>query len=401
MRKCNEGETYRSLREVHGLEDHAHGVGHLDDLAAHETQLLVVVEHRVHVLDPDGVDGSVEDDPLAIGRVLLRKGAEEARQHTVAPLVRHRIELTVQLAHRHRLRVDDLVADAVLLAHAALTHERERAAQHLEHLRLAAERIADEHEAVAHDHHLVHLRELLDEKVARLQVALRAYLAYVRVEEHVVGRGQRDARKQVGYDAVEERHVVCQELGQVDVEYAAQDEYVLALVRVLELEVAGGGQHRLDGAHAVVVVVLGRELLGAQLVDGDDLDREGARVHEAARVQRDLANERVVWHHHGHGAEEHLEIVGQLGAARVAGVHRYAHVAVGVEVELGALEYERVHFGLDGAHNAQYLLGHHREHLQVDAVELVEACPSACRRQTFEKLAAKTQYKFKIPFSPG
>ena len=78
--------AYGSLREVHGLEDHAHGRRHLNDLAAHETQLLVVVQHRVHVLDPDGVDGAVEDDPLAVRCVLLGKRSEDARQHTVAPL---------------------------------------------------------------------------------------------------------------------------------------------------------------------------------------------------------------------------------------------------------------------------------------------------------------------------
>lgn len=32
------------------------------------TYLLVVVEHRVHVLDPDGVHGAIEQDPLAVLR---------------------------------------------------------------------------------------------------------------------------------------------------------------------------------------------------------------------------------------------------------------------------------------------------------------------------------------------
>ena len=53
--------------EVLHLEDHRHGRGHGDHLARHEAELLVVVEHRVHVLDPDGVDGPVEEHPLAVG----------------------------------------------------------------------------------------------------------------------------------------------------------------------------------------------------------------------------------------------------------------------------------------------------------------------------------------------
>ena len=99
----------RGHLEVLGLEDHVHGRGHLDDLARHQAQLLVVVQHlvvfgfrvsalgvwdsgfgirvsgfgfrdsefvfgieenRVHVLDPDGVDGPVEHDPLPVHRLV-------------------------------------------------------------------------------------------------------------------------------------------------------------------------------------------------------------------------------------------------------------------------------------------------------------------------------------------
>ena len=52
--------------EVHRLEEQVHHGRHRDDLAAHQAELLVVVEHRVHVLDPDRVDGAVEDDPLVV-----------------------------------------------------------------------------------------------------------------------------------------------------------------------------------------------------------------------------------------------------------------------------------------------------------------------------------------------
>ena len=50
--------------QVLRLKDHILSVSHLDDLSAHEAELLVVVEHCVHVLDPDGVDRSVKDYPL-------------------------------------------------------------------------------------------------------------------------------------------------------------------------------------------------------------------------------------------------------------------------------------------------------------------------------------------------
>ena len=45
------------------------------------------------------------------------------------------------------------------------------------------------------------------------------------------------------------------------------------------LDLGGSVQHRPDGAHAVVVVVEGGELLGAQLVRLHDLAGQGRRLH--------------------------------------------------------------------------------------------------------------------------
>jgi len=80
-----------------------------------------------------------------------------------------------------------------------------------------------QHEPMTHDHHLIHLDNLGHEKVIHLQVLCRAHLIDVGEEHFVVGLGQRDAGKQIGDDAVEEWYVMCQELGQVDVDDGAQD----------------------------------------------------------------------------------------------------------------------------------------------------------------------------------
>eukprot|EP00982_Pelagococcus_subviridis_P004765 29337-Pelagococcus_subviridis.AAC.10 len=67
---------------------------------------------------------------------------------------------------------------------------------------------------------------------------------------------------------------------------------------------------------------LTRELLGAQFIRGDELDRERARVQVPARVQHDLRDHCVVGDHHRDGAKQRLEVIRQLGAAGVPGVHR-------------------------------------------------------------------------------
>ena len=54
-------------------------------------------------------DRAVEDEPLAVGRLRHGEGAERHGQYTVGPLVRHGVELAVQLPHRDRLGVDDRV----------------------------------------------------------------------------------------------------------------------------------------------------------------------------------------------------------------------------------------------------------------------------------------------------
>ena len=74
------------MREVHRLEDEAHDGRHLDHFAAHQTQLLVVVEHRVHVLHPHGVDRTVEHDPLPVGGRQCRVLAERVGRNAVRPL---------------------------------------------------------------------------------------------------------------------------------------------------------------------------------------------------------------------------------------------------------------------------------------------------------------------------
>jgi hypothetical protein len=85
--------------------------------------------------------------------------------------------------------------------------------------------------------------------------------------------------------------------------------------------------------------------------------------------------------------EERLEVVGQLGAAGIAGVHRDEDAVVGVEGDVTPLKDEAVDFHLACLHDGQHLLRDHREHLDVDAVELVEARPCARLGEAREEAA--------------
>ena len=72
------------------------------------------------------------------------------------------------------------------------------------------------------DHHLVGLDDLLHEEVDKLQVEPGGLALHGVEEDLVVRLGQLEAGEQVRDDAVEQRDVVGQELGQVDVDDGAQ-----------------------------------------------------------------------------------------------------------------------------------------------------------------------------------
>ena len=93
-------------------------------------------------------------------------------------------------------------------------------------------------------------------------------------------------------------------------------------------------------------------LFGAQLVGGDNLDSQIACVHEAERIQHNLSDQRVVRHHHGHRAEQHLQVIREFRATGIPGVHGDADVTVGVQLQLGSLKRELSLFRSDGSLDA-------------------------------------------------
>lgn len=73
--------------QIHGLENQVRRRRELDDLSRREAELLVIVQYRVHVLDPKCVHRTVEDQPLSIQINGHGKGSVGHRQNAVAPLV--------------------------------------------------------------------------------------------------------------------------------------------------------------------------------------------------------------------------------------------------------------------------------------------------------------------------
>eukprot|EP00968_Pinguiococcus_pyrenoidosus_P001317 scaffold58_cov256-Pinguiococcus_pyrenoidosus.AAC.12 len=249
--------------------------------------------------------------------------------------------------------------------------------QRIQHERLAATGRTHDHAGVAHDLRLVHLDALvhLIHEYGLVFAAEAARLEVVhdgRLETGVAHTRAVHAGEEVVDEAQEERHVLEDVLGHVGVAQRPHEHHV-----------SGHDQHGLQGAQAEVVVVLLAELALGQLVEHRHLLGQRLGALEALREQHDLADLLQVRHDHGHGAEERLEVIGQLGAAGVARVHRDEEATGGeaghaLDADLGA--HADIHGvpALDEAVlDASQLCRHHAEHLDVDAVELVEAAPGA------------------------
>ena len=155
-------------------------------------------------------------------------------------------------------------------------------------------------------------------------------LAITHLLDGVVELGVADARavqarEQVADEAEKEGHVLVDELGQVHVAQRPHEHHVLGQVGRAALQLARHHQHGLERAQTEVVVALLGELLAGQLVQDGHLLGEQLGGGEALGEEHDLADLLQVGHDDDDGPEEGLDGVGQLGAARVARVHRDKH----------------------------------------------------------------------------
>lgn len=132
------------------------------------------------------------------------------------------------------------------------------------------------------------------------------------------------------------------------------------------------------------------------MIESDDLSGEHTSGREADREENDLSDESIIGDHHSDGSKERLEIVGQLDSARVRRIHGDEEAARVVQANLAAFEHEPRCELVFGALDREYLLSDHREHLDVDAVELVETTPRARLSQTRKEFTQHLKFYKKL-----
>eukprot|EP00964_Phaeocystis_antarctica_P090034 scaffold57524_cov55-Phaeocystis_antarctica.AAC.2 len=369
----------RRVAEVEDLEEHrGRGEVEPDPLAVGQREQPVVVHDAVHVLDPHGVDVAVVDDvpplvaPLGHRPVHI---AEDIGEQPVGPVARRGVEQAVELVDGHGLGVDEEDLGGQPEAGLRLGERGERDG-------FAAAGRADDHGGVPREQRLVELDDLVDLHLEHLQPVVGDGRLDGVVERGVAHARAVEPGEEVADEPAKERHVGEDEFWHVHVAQRAHEDGALA---------ARHNQHALERAQPEVVVVLLGELLLGELIEHSHLLGEQPRLGEALGHEHVLADHAEIGRHHDHRPEERLEVVGQLGAAGVARVHSDVDADAVDHGDLAPLKGEALEPLGERRLDGLDLCRHHREHLDRNAVELVEAAPRARLHEAREDVAHRLE----------
>mmetsp|Transcript_19355 Transcript_19355/g.46759 ORF Transcript_19355/g.46759 Transcript_19355/m.46759 type:complete len:417 (+) Transcript_19355:7106-8356(+) len=155
-------------------------------------------------------------------------------------------------------------------------------------------------------------------------------------------------------------------------------------------ELAGDEEDRFQRSQTPVVVLLLREELLRQREQLHHLGPHDLGMLIPLRIQNHLPNQSVIRRRHSHGAEELLEVIREFGASAVAfprGVEGHEDAGVGVDVDDRPEEVHLSALFLESCLDRLDLLRDRREHLGLEAVELVEAAPRAALDKSREDAA--------------
>ena len=169
-----------------------------------------------------------------------------------------------------------------------------------------------EHETMTHLDCIIELNDLCDEDFYRLHIIEGAGALNGLEEATIVGFGFLDAWEEIKHDVLEQREIILQELRYVDITQGTEKKLTLIHVRVGTLQETCCINDRAHSSHTVIVVVLGRQLLRAELEGRDHLSCKISTGEEPEGIEHDLTNQCLVGDHHSHWSEQGFEVVGEL-----------------------------------------------------------------------------------------
>mmetsp|Transcript_19505 Transcript_19505/g.56126 ORF Transcript_19505/g.56126 Transcript_19505/m.56126 type:complete len:212 (+) Transcript_19505:6194-6829(+) len=125
----------------------------------------------------------------------------------------------------------------------------------------------------------------------------------------------------------------------------------------------------------------------------NDLARQLLGGDNALAVKHHLRDELAIGNHHCDGTEESLEVVRQVAAAGVPGVHGDENANVFVELDGPSQQFNGVLTFEQTSLNRKNLLANGGEDSLLQSIELVEASPGSNLTKTTEQTAHGTEVK--------
>mmetsp|Transcript_20840 Transcript_20840/g.49407 ORF Transcript_20840/g.49407 Transcript_20840/m.49407 type:complete len:452 (-) Transcript_20840:329-1684(-) len=249
------------MLHVLDLKDHAHAWGERNTLVGHQRQDLVVIHHRVHGLNPRGINVTIQDHPLVLVRCLVAVHlfahvSENHCNQTIFPLLR--------LGHCAVQLITGYCFGVRLLPLPILTPRAQGLHQRLPHLCLAASGWTNDEHAMAHAKDTQHTHDLDDELGIRLQAPLLGDVAAEFLKLGITEWVRPHSGKQIHDQAQEDGHVKSCDLRCVEIAERTTQHWILVTFGLQSLQSAGLSQERLHCSKAPIVMHLLAEQLLAQ-----------------------------------------------------------------------------------------------------------------------------------------
>ena len=149
--------------QVHNFEKHSHLRTQLDALTVGETQSHIVVQHSVHVLDPNSVDRSVEDSPELVVSLIFRGVSHDLGSETISPLLGVEVDFTIEFTHADSFGIKDFLRDDLerFVWVSLLTQSCHNICQHVVALSLATTSRADQHDTESNVESFIQVNDFL------------------------------------------------------------------------------------------------------------------------------------------------------------------------------------------------------------------------------------------------
>ena len=96
--------------QILDFEDHAHLLAKFYTLTVRQTEHHVVIQHSIHVFDPERVYWSIEHDPVFPVCLILRSFPHYGGGEAIVPFLCERVYFTIQFSHADTFWIEDLVS---------------------------------------------------------------------------------------------------------------------------------------------------------------------------------------------------------------------------------------------------------------------------------------------------